>query len=123
MMTKKEKSHFERFADFMLEKGPSIDFWFFMFITSIIIWGLWHVLKFFGVFNTPWWLTAIPTFMKILTALSIIGSCLWAFGRGMKYFGELKIEMKYMRRDIDHTREKLEILTQNFNEHLRNHPN
>lgn len=68
----KQKDHFDTLFEFIIEKGPSMNFWFYVFIISTTIWLVWTMLKLAGVINTPLWQKMIYLIAGIASISSLI---------------------------------------------------
>lgn len=72
MTTQHKPTYFDRFAEFIIEKGPSSNFWFVVFCVSVITLIVWLILKGLGIINTPWWIANLPYLVSATTLASFL---------------------------------------------------
>lgn len=72
----KGSQYSDRIVEFLIQKGPPPDFWFFTAVISFLLLVGWFILKLAGVINTPLWLVLFPYAVGVATIVSTGLYCL-----------------------------------------------
>lgn len=104
MTTQHKPTYFDQFAEFIVEKGPSQNFWFVVFIISFTTLIIWLILKGLGVINTPWWIANLPYFVGVASLISFLIVIVEKALKIGNRFGAFETKLEYVGHDLKELR-------------------
>ncbi|MDO8643156.1 MAG: hypothetical protein Q7R76_06285 [Candidatus Woesearchaeota archaeon] len=118
MTAQNKPTYFDRFAEFIVEKGPSPNFWFVVFIISFTTLIIWLILKGLGIINTPWWLAHLP---YLVGAGSLISFIVMLVEKGIdigKMIGRFDMRLHAVENGLHEVKSDVKELRNDYRTHL-----